>query len=61
MGLVWHGHVSSMLGRQADCCFHLSTELSALGERMLLRCLDQRPSCLEARILLMDNIMAQGR
>ncbi len=61
MGLVWHWHASDLLGREADHCFHLSAELLATGERMLLRCLDQRPSCLEARMLLMDNIMAQGR
>ncbi len=28
---------------------------------MLHRCLDQRPGCVEARMLLMENVMAQGR
>ena len=31
------------------------------GERMLHRCLDQRPDCVEARMLLIENVMAQGR
>ena len=28
---------------------------------MLQRCLDQRPDCVDARMLLIENIMAQGR
>ena len=28
---------------------------------MLHRCLDQRPDCVEARMLLIENVMAQGR
>ena len=31
------------------------------GERMLHQCLDQRPDCVEARMLLIENVMAQGR
>ncbi|KAK9918735.1 hypothetical protein WJX75_006412 [Coccomyxa subellipsoidea] len=31
------------------------------GERLLLLCLDLRPSCIEARMLLMQNLITQNR
>ncbi len=31
------------------------------GERMLHRYLEQRPHCVDARMLLIENVMAQGR
>jgi hypothetical protein len=44
---------------QQCCC--LQTPCFSTGERILLRCLDMRPQCIEARMLLMQNLIAQNR